>query len=734
MALRSPVGRAAAFLGRGIAGLGSVAVVHGLDWSTRRSLVPASSRRRSSWLCRMVSVIAVLLVGCLVWLQVLNPDRYLAQGAGQRTVSATLVGLRGSILDRHGEAFAMSLPAKAVVADPRHVEDSLAEAAALAPLVGMEPLAVQEILERPDTGFAYVARQLEPEQAAKIDDLRLAGITIVDESRRFNTGGQLAQSVVGRMDSVGDTARYGLEKMFNDRLAGTNGKRSYERGGDGASIVGTEQMVAPARAGESMTLTLDRNLQFLAEEVLGEQLSKLKASGGTVVIGRPQTGEMLAMANAVTTADGGHRPARQNIAVRTYEPGSVMKVVTAAAGFETGTVQPNQELMVEQNIRVADRTIRDSHSHKPELMTVNRIIAESSNVGTIKIAQMLGKDKILEYLDRFGFGTMTNLGLHKEQVGEFRRVWNGSDIGSIPIGQSVTATPVQIWSAYNAIANRGIYVAPKLIDHWTDPQGNVTPEETPAPRRVLTENAAQQVTTALQQVVEEGTGKEWAIPGFNIAAKTGTAYEVWGDGYGYRNAEGKLRYAASFVGFFPASNPQLSIMVMIDNPQTEHYGSTAAGPVFDRLAKEAMRRYGIAGDAIVSTGQPIRATPAPSPTTTSTTTTTTVADGSSNTVPNPSNVPVATTPVASNALPPSTAADGSVPLLDPGIDDVFAPDAPPPDALGNEALPTAQLTRDSQPLVPSNPTDSSPFGPSGSVPPTPSVPELPTLRRFGGRG
>ncbi len=648
-----------------------------------REQIAASPDRRAGGLCTAVGSVSALLALALVWLQVVNPERYVEKGNGQRTVRHELIGLRGSIMDRNGDAFSMSLPAKAVVADPHHVVDPAAQARVLAPLVGRDVATVEDLLRRPDTGFVYVRRQLEPELASRIDAMRLAGITIIDESRRFTTGGDLAQSVVGRMDAVGEQPSFGLEMSLDERLKGTNGERRFERGSDGGTIVGTERIDRRPTDGSDVVLTLDRNLQFLAEQVLGEQLVKLQAEYGTVIIGIPRTGEILAMANMVTTKDGGYRSARLNTAVRTYEPGSVMKVVTAAAAFEQEVVQPDEQLVVEPLIEVGGEKIHDSHRHPTQLMTVNQIFAESSNVGTIKIAQRLGQERILEYHDRFKFGQMTHLGLQKEQAGEYRREWSGSDIGSIPIGQSITATPLQVWNLYNMVANRGVYVHPKLVSHWTSPTGERTEAEVPPSERVLSEDAAVKVTKALQDVVEEGTGREWKIPGFAIAAKTGTSYQVWGDGYGYRNAQGQRLYAATFSGFFPASNPQLSITVMIHDPKTEHYGSTAAGPVFDRLAKESMRRYGIAGDAPIDDEGPLKARPAPAPTTTTTTTTSTTT-----TTVVPGGEPVA--PVG----PETTVPTGPTgPLTD---DDIFRPDGVPPDALAAR-VDTAAGPRDGRP-------------------------------------
>jgi cell division protein FtsI (penicillin-binding protein 3) len=365
----------------------------------------------------------------------------------------------------------------------------------------------------------------------------------------------------------------------------------------------------------------------------------------------------------VVSAGGEVRPSILNTAVRTYEPGSVMKLVTAAAGFESGVVQPDTVFTVPPKIQVADRVVGDSHKHPTEPMTVQEIIAQSSNVGTIKIAQLVGRQRMLDMLDKFKFGKMTALGLQKEQAGEFRRKWYGSDIGSIPIGQSITATPIQIWSAYNAIANRGMYVEPRLVDSVTDAGGTVTHTPQTPPVRVVSPETATKVTQSLEKVVEDGTGKEFSIPGYNIAAKTGTAYQPVGGGVSGYGSGGNRHYSATFAGFFPASDPQLSILVMIDDPKIEYFGATAAGPVFDRLAKESMRRYGIAGDvaSLAALAGPVRA-----PAAQATSTTTTTLPGATTIPGTPATTPgVSTDPAV--AATPATAAAG-VPPPDPALD------------------------------------------------------------------
>jgi len=563
-----------------------------------------STHRRVWTVVVPLALFAVIVIGMLVKIQIVGSGRYVERGERQRMTSVPLLGLRGSILDRNGEALALSVLSKAISANPRVVSDPRVAAEAVAPILGLSIDALETDLSRPDTGFVYLARGVDPDLAARvaqaIDAHGLQGISITDEEQRVDPGDDLAQSLIGqvRKGSVNEPL-FGLEKLLDPQLRGSTGEKLVEIGhtGDRSTIVGTERVVTEPKAGSNVTLTLDRPLQYWAEKVLGDQLTAIGARQGSVIVGRPQTGEILAMASMVN--DGGTAVSSQlNLATRAYEPGSVMKLVTASGAFEDGIVQPETRFSVADSIRLYDKKISDSHHHPVELMTVNDIIAQSSNVGTIKIAQMLKQDRILHYLDAFGFGQMTDLGLPKEQAGQFRRQWSGTDIGSIPIGQSVTVTPVQMWSAYNVIANDGVYVAPKLVTDIVDAQGHHQTPDVPAPRRVVSAATAQKVNGALREVIEEGTGKALKIPGYTIAAKTGTAYKPI-PGHGYTRDGGHV-YDASFVGFFPATNPQLSIMVMVDEPPKGlHLGSVAAGPVFDQLARLAMKRFGIPGDVVV---------------------------------------------------------------------------------------------------------------------------------------
>ena len=621
----------------------------------------------------IVVALALLLAARVLWVGIFDADTYEALGLSKRERTIPLHELRGTIFDRNGEALVMSVPTKLVAVDPTLVVDPEATATQIAGILGVERLAVLDALEKPDSRYSVVARQVDADVAEQLKAAGIPGLTLSEDPQRVAVNGDLARSVTGSMDRYATTARSGIELLYDEELRATEGKELVQQGVRGSTIPGSERVVRAAEAGSNVTLTLDRALQFLAEGELARQVEAVQAKGGTVVLGRPQTGEILAMASVSRTADGQIVQGSLNQAIRLYEPGSIMKLVTVATAYDMGLVTPDSLIEVPYEITLYDKTIHDSHSHPTEMMSVNQILSESSNVGIIKIAQLIkaagGLDALVDSFKSFGFGEYTALGLPKEQEGVLKKPsdWNGSDIGSIPIGQSITVSPVQMWSSYNAIANGGRYVPPKLVRDVVDAQGRhvepKVPEHAPTAHRVVSTAAAKMVTKSLEDVIdsEQGTGNKFKIPGFNIAAKTGTAYKVQGNGT-YGTAANR-KYSSSFVGFFPASNPQISIMVMLDEPAYGlHYGATAAGPVFDTLAKESMRRFSIArdSDAPVESGKLIRSQPATIPTTTTTTTTVPVD-------PAAAIDPVTGQPVAADpAGVPDPAAGGPPPTAQPG--------------------------------------------------------------------
>ncbi len=576
----------------------------------QREAEPAANAQRR--IRAVACVFVVLFVGLICRVGFVSAGTYddvAQEEVAKLQVSEHQYALRGAITDRNGEPFVLSEPAKQISIDPRNVGNDVEKTVAvLSKELAVPPETIRAAAMQPDARSVTVARQVEPLTAQNILNARLPGVGVDDDPKRVVVSGDLARSVIGSMDKWAEKPLAGLEKSLDGQLRASDGRRDMERGTLGRVIPGTETEVAQAQSGKDVWLTIDRSIQLLAERELANQVAATGAKNATAIVGNPRTGEIYAMAS-VTKTEVGVVSGSLNQAVRIYEPGSVMKAVTVASAFDSGTATPDSIFSVPDHLTRYDRTVRDHDAHPTQDMSVSEIVAQSSNVGTIRIAEQLGKEKMVSYLQAFGFGIPTPLDMYKEQSGEVKGHWNGTDIMSIPIGQSITATPLQIWSAYNTIANRGLYVNPKIVAATVNPDGTRSEAPDSPTRRVISPEAAAMATTTLERVIADGTGKQWQIPGYRVAAKTGTAYKPIGNGTYGTDATGHL-YSASFAGFFPASDPKVSIIVMVDEPQPpSHLGSVAAGPVFERLAVESIRKFSIPGDNESTTNEASSATP-----------------------------------------------------------------------------------------------------------------------------
>lgn len=561
-----------------------------------------------SLLVVMLFLFSLLLVR-VAELQTVSPERYVAFGEQQRVRSIDLPAARGSILDRNGEDLALSVNQTTVYANPQEIEDPVAAAAHLAPVLGLDQTELVEDLSA-DTEFTYLVRQQPDELAEQVRDLDLAGIHLMDEPARFEPSGDLARSVIGTV-GVDNTGLSGIEQQYEQALTGTPGELTVERAPDGDTISSGEQHLTPAQQGDSLVLTLDRGMQFEAERALAQQVDATGALGGIAIVSRVGTGEVLAMANVEATQnDDGSRgpavPSSNNRALTAmYEPGSVNKVVTMAAALEEGVVEPATRFLVPDGIQVADHRFTDHDPHPPVDWSVSDILAQSSNVGMIMVAQQLGAERLDEYLGRFGFGRPTALDFPHEAAGITLPLdeWSGTSIGSIPLGQGISVTAMQMLSAFNVVANDGVYVPPRLVLARVGDDGTRHPVAAPEPHRVVSTGTARQLTTMMMSVVDAGTGTSAAISGYRVAGKTGTARKPQETG-GYEDAAGNYHYVATFAGFVPAEDPELSMIVVLDEPTSSIYGGEVSAPVFSQLGQFALARYGIAPPAQLETATP----------------------------------------------------------------------------------------------------------------------------------
>lgn len=595
----------------------------------RTTPVPDSRRRILGLLVTFV-VIGVAMIGVLVDLQTIRPDRYRDLGENQRTRTRELAGFRGSLVDRNGFVLAASTPGRQLVVDPTLVVDAQKAAFVIAPVLGMDEadLALRLTPDHDNDRYELLIRTTDDDLITHLSELLsadrqadapvLRGVFLLAEEARVYPAGSLARPIVGRVDDY-EQGVFGLEAQFNDVMQGSPGSETSERGIFG-SIAGGFWDVEPAERGYDLVLTLDHRIQFVTEQALIEHCEELDARSAQAAVSDPRTGEILAIATVVQQEDGSCAVPRQNAPLTdVFEPGSVLKILMAAAAVEELGYDASYPIDVPSSIRVGDVDFRSPAGHVPGSYPLGQIIADSLNVGTIEVAQRLGDDTLYDYYRRFGFGQYTGLDWEFESRGLVRPAseWNGSDAGSIAIGQGVQANTVQIMSAYSTLANDGMYVAPRLVRAAIGSDGLEYDLAGQDARRVVSAETANEVTAMLTRVVDSGSGTAAQVDGYRVAGKTGTAWKVFegGDGTFSYGSDGDRRYVLSFAGFLPADDPQLSIVVSVDEPREYGSAGEVAAPVFADIAQYALRILDVPpADARALNEGLVRGTPAPDPT------------------------------------------------------------------------------------------------------------------------
>jgi cell division protein FtsI (penicillin-binding protein 3) len=554
-----------------------------------------NQRRRSLLVLLGMVVLFAIALTQLLNLQFFGRDRYVAYGASQRTNTQVLAADRGAILDRNGAELVISRPGRSIFVDPKLVTDASAEAAKLAPILGLDPLFVESKMNGSGR-FAYLSRRVTAEVADQVEALGLAGVAFLEESERFAPAGDSARSLLGSVD-VDNAGISGLESQYGTALTGTPGSISLERSPKGHTIAVGDHSLTPAQKGDDLKLTIDQSIQFEAERLLGEQVKATGAKGGVAIVSRPGTGEVLAIADMVLDPETGLvRVSSNNTALTTqYEPGSVMKVVTIAGALEAGQISPTTQFNLPPTLKIYDAEFGEAEGRGTVTWDTTQILTHSSNIGTIKIGQGLGKDALYSTQKAFGLGVKTALDFPNETSGSVLTPskYSGTSLPSIAIGQGISVTPMQLLFAYNTIANQGMYVAPKLVDSTIDAQGVEHPTAAGDSHRAVSAATADKLNIMMRNVVNEGTGQHAAINGYSVAGKTGTARKPQPGG-GYTDKMGVTRYQSTFVGFVPAQQPALSVYVMLDEPGGDYTGGATAAPVFSKLGSFALNRLGIA--------------------------------------------------------------------------------------------------------------------------------------------
>jgi cell division protein FtsI/penicillin-binding protein 2 len=550
--------------------------------------------RRSNTRIRLLvfgfaAVFAVAL-GRAAWIQVVEGSSYEAMASRQHRQTIEIPAGRGTIYDRTGEPLAIGEQATTVYADPRNVVSPKKAAVEAAQALGLDPDELYPDLIDRTKRFVYLQRKADPVQARALQKLGIAGIGFYPEEQRSYPQGRVASQLLG-FAGTDNRGLEGLEGTLDRALAGRPGYEVVIRDPAGQAIdVVTSRKERPGR---NVVLTLDHQVQASAERLLASAVARWGARGATAIVMDPRTGAIVAMANAPTfnANDFSSAPPeeRRNRAVTDlYEPGSTFKIVTVAAALEDNVVTPDTAFTLAPTIKVADRVIREAHARGTERMTVRQILAQSSNVGTITIAkERLGGAELASWIDRFGFGERTGSELPGESAGIVLpyESWSGSTIGTVPIGQGIAVTPLQMVSAYAAIGNGGVMppahvvakIGGKKVRHGKG-------------RRIVSEHTADRMTAMFRNVVLEGTGTEAAIPGYTVAGKTGTANKA-------ENGHYVSKYVASFVGLVPARKPRLAILVMVDEPRGQIWGGVVAAPIFRDIARFALQYLEVPPDA-----------------------------------------------------------------------------------------------------------------------------------------
>ncbi len=554
-----------------------------------------TSDRRANRRIRLILATFIVVFGIALgraaWLQVVHAATYSAQAQRMHEETMTTPAGRGSILDRSGVQLAIGEQDTTVYADPHLIIDARNVALAAQHLLGADANKLYPKLLQKNSRFVYVARFADPKAANAFLAKHFSGIGSYPEERRAYPQNTVAAPVIGYA-GIDNKGLGGLELEYDHKLAGHPGKQTIIRDPTGQAIDTLSS--TPERQGQNLFTTIDSRIQANAEAVLRKTVTQFRATSASAIVIDPRSGAILAMAQAPVydANNAGSVPysTQRNRAVTdTYEPGSTFKLVTIAGALSQGIVTPSTKFRLPYSIHVADRVIHDAEYRPTEWLTTSEILSHSSNVGAVTIAEKLGSASLMNWIEKFGYGKTTGIDFPGESPGFVLPLekWYGSTIGNVPIGQGISVTPIQMASAYAAIANGGVWVQPHLVERIGGQLYNQHKR-----RRVVTPKIDEVLKKMLTGVVDEhgATGNAAAIPGYTVAGKTGTAQVPGPHGY----TTGK--YVASFVGMVPVKKPRLVVLVVVNEPTRGIFGGTVAAPAFAEIAKFDLQYLGVAPD------------------------------------------------------------------------------------------------------------------------------------------
>ena len=520
--------------------------------------------------------------------QIINGDTYRARADARRVLSETIYAKRGTIYDRNGNVIVSSVECQNVYVNPQLVTDTDGAVDAIVEVLGLEEADARDLVTR-DSSFVYVKRQVDQEVADELADRDIAGIQFETTTKRVYPYGSLASQAIGvvNLDNQGIS---GLEQQYNDILSGTDGSIVRERARDGSYIAGGAYEMTPAEDGTDIVLTLDMNIQRVAEDALAQAVETTHATYGSALVTDPTTGEILAACSCPTYSQtdlANTNAADMNLRIATdaYEPGSVFKTLVAGMAIELGLMDPDTTFDVPAQVKVGDDMVSDADKRDYGMtMTLREIIRRSSNTGMVLVGEKVGADRFAEFLDTYGIGHNSGLDFPGESNGivRARDDYDGSTLGSMSFGQGIAVSPVQVMRAVSAMANKGVMCTPHFMKatrgedvDWSEGEVEVVSEET-----------ASEVTSMMVTVVDEGTGTKGQIEGYDVAGKTGTAQRASEEG-GYQAD----KYMASFLGFAPAQDPKVCVYITLDDTPN---GSDQAAVPFQTIMASALSTLGVA--------------------------------------------------------------------------------------------------------------------------------------------
>ncbi len=554
----------------------------------------------------ILGLMFIFLIGRLYYIQIVQHAKFTEIKGKQYISTKNIEPKRGSIYDRGGKELAISVDVDSIYAIPCKIKNIFESAVKLSSVLGIERTQLITKLKT-NSSFVWIARKVTREEADRIKELDIDGIEFIKEGKRFYPNGKLANQVIG-FAGLDNKGLSGIEFYFDEYIKGEKSLSVEGRDALGRSVLKNDQLCVTPPCGDDIFLTIDKFIQYIAETELEKACLSYKAKSGTIIVQNPSTGEILALANWPTfdavSITGKDIPLLRNRAITDiYEPGSTFKIITAAAALEEEIIRVDDKIFCENGRYIlAGRSIRDHE--KEGWLTFKEIIEKSSNIGVAKIGKKIGADKLFSYAENFGFGKLTEIQLPAEANGILpnSKKWSQTLLSRISFGQGVGVTAIQMVSAISCVANKGILMNPYIVESIRDKDGRIIEEFKPKEKgRVITERTAEILNDVLKGVVERGTGTSAAIDGFRIAGKTGTAQKIDVESGRYSID----KYISSFVGYLPADDPKITILVIVDEPAEIHWGSVVCAPAFALVGKEIMRYLNVPPekDLIIARGR-----------------------------------------------------------------------------------------------------------------------------------